>query len=244
MSHASTSVLFIATSLLALGGSVNGEVFTLSGGNNDAEEHLTTGVMDLTSTDLEIGSEGNGGFDYQAVGVQYNLLGIANTHTIDNAFLTFRVDQAGFENTFLGSVNGYTIFAEAIDNSAEFSTAAMDISSRDRTGVSVGWDLPLQTVIGTIVTTPDLSPLVQEVVSRPGWSPNNMLTLMIFPDEYLGAGVAPVLENGFDSFNDVGDPLAAPATLTVEATPIPEPTSIGILALIGCVGTCHRRRRK
>lgn len=66
---------------------------------SDAEEHLTVfggsdgfGSVDLTSSDLELISEGNGGLDWQAIGLQLTGLGIARGSLINSAAVTFTID--------------------------------------------------------------------------------------------------------------------------------------------------------
>ena len=67
--------------------------------------------MVLDSSDLEVGSEGNGGLDWQVVAVQYADLGIPKDSTINSAKLTFTVDNNGAA----GTSNDFTIYAEAAD---------------------------------------------------------------------------------------------------------------------------------
>jgi hypothetical protein len=76
-----------------------------------------------------------------------------------------------------------TIQAQAADNAATFTTAARNVSSRPRTSAAtaatwspVAW---IKGEVGPNQRTPDLSALVQEVVSRPGWAAGNALALIV-----------------------------------------------------------------
>ena len=159
--------------------------------NDDSEEHLNElspdagakprGFIELTSSDLELGSEGNGGRDWQVIAVQYDTLGIPQGATIVSAKITFEVDNSGSARTD----NNYTILAEAIDNALPFTDADFDITNRARSTASVSWAPAAMPPVNAKIDTPELKTLIQEVVDRGGWSANNRLTLMIYPDFYL-----------------------------------------------------------
>jgi len=108
-------------------------------------------------------------------------LGIPQGSTITSAKLTFQAAEDGEPY----SSNDFTILAEAADDAAAFSSNPFDVTARARSAASVGWNPPTSAAVGEKVDTPDISALVQEVVDRPGWSDNNRLTLMIYPDVYL-----------------------------------------------------------
>ena len=196
--------------------------------NDDAEEYLNSetynggygpgsgyaqGELDLTSSDLEVGDDGEGGKFWQVCAVQYAELGIPQGATIISAKLTFQVDEAGDPYTS----NDFTILAEATDDAAVFSTEPNNITDRARSVASVGWNPPTAAGVGEKVDTPDITALIQEVVDRAGWSDNNRLTLMIYPDVYLAlpdpstGGPTLVSSNTYEA-----GPGSDSATLTVE----------------------------
>ncbi|NNE69365.1 MAG: hypothetical protein HKN29_03255, partial [Rhodothermales bacterium] len=75
-----------------------------------------------------------------------------------------------------------TLRAEATDNAEAFSSSAHDITDRARTLASATWspnDWDSVGEAGSDQLTPDLSALIQEVVSRPGWSAGNSLAFII-----------------------------------------------------------------
>jgi hypothetical protein len=91
--------------------------------------------------------------------------------------------------------------AQAADSAATFTTAGFGISSRPRTSASVSWAAPEWLVFGEAglrQRTPNLSSLLQEVVSRPGWASGNALALIVTGSgrrtaESFEGGFAPVL---------------------------------------------------
>lgn len=220
MKHVSGAVI-VAASIFAVGFAAQGDSVTraIIAEENDAEEHVNSGRTDppgtmesLTSSDLEICSEGGGGLEWQVIGVQYDTLGIPQGSTINSATVTFQVDAAGVA----GDPNT-TLYAEATDNSAVFSSALANITSRPRTTASVAWAPALNNTVGAKVVTSDIATLIQEVVNRPGWAENNMLTIMIFPDPYLASptGGTTVLQE----LEVEAGPGTDSATLTVDFTP-------------------------
>jgi hypothetical protein len=107
----------------------------------------------------------------------------------------FQVDEKGSTATSL------TIRGQAADNATTFSTATGNVSSRARTTSAVAWSPPAWTTIGQAGAgqrTPNLAPIVQEIVNRPGWASGNSLVLII-----TGTG-----ERTAEAYNGV--PSAAP----------------------------------
>ncbi len=191
--------------------------------NDDAEEYINStasgasvqqGTMkSLTDSDLELGTEtdsGSPGLDWQVIAVQYDTLGIPQGATITSAKITFEVQNSGMAWTS----NDFTILAEAGDDASVFSTEPNNITDRARSAASVAWVPDALPAVNAKVETPDITTLIQEVVDRPGWSDDNRLTLMIYPDVYLASptgGTTTVQEIEFEA----GPGSDAP-TLTVE----------------------------
>ena len=145
----------------------------------------------------------------------YETLGIPKFSTNVRESIQFGIDS-GLGNT--GTSNAFTIIGEAIDNSALFNSGIFNITSRDRTIASVAWVIPYgPPVIDEKRDTPDIAAVIQEIVNRAGWSDNNMLTLMVYPDVYLAlpdpttGGTTTVQEIEFEA-----GPGTDSATLTVE----------------------------
>ena len=267
MKKSKTILTIVAVAILALSVSAGAAVITVTRNiqveYDDAEEYLNTlyppddpdnydysqGLGWLDSSDLELGSEGDGGLGWQVIAVQYDQLGIPQGATINSAKLTFTVDNSGAA----GTSNDFTILAEAADNASVFAWhedpkwpgyAALDrydITNRARTAASVPWAPAAAPAQGSTLDTPDISALIQEVVDQAGWSDNNRLTLMIYPDVYLAlpdpttGGSTTVQEIEFEA-----GPGSDSATLTVEW--IPEPATMLLLGL-GGLALLRRKRR-
>jgi hypothetical protein len=143
----------------------------VAAGNDDAEENAS-GTMYRNSTDLELIYDGSN----QTVGIRFLGVSIPRGSTIVNAYLQFWVDEETEEPASL-AVQG-----QAIDNAPEFSTARWNISSRSRTVAGVSWVPPAWLTAGEAgldERTPNLSSVIQEIVSRPGWVPGNSLAIIL-----------------------------------------------------------------
>ncbi|MBV6647275.1 MAG: Ig-like domain-containing protein, partial [Cyclobacteriaceae bacterium] len=132
--------------------------------NDDAEETISTGAMNLTSNDLDIRST-----DLNAMRFQLN---VPQGATIESATIDFLA-----KDTNTGG-NTLTFRAQASDNAAQFSTATGDISSRSTTTASVDWN-PTDWTLGTTYTSSDLTSIIQEVVNRSGWTANNNIVIIV-----------------------------------------------------------------
>ena len=155
----------------------NGTTHTISvqinSGNDDAEERISDGDMDLTSTDLELITDGS---DAQEVGLRFNNVNIPFGAAIDTAYIQFTTDESQTEPTNL------TIHGEAVDSAAAFTSTDFDVSSRTTTMASTDWSPPGWTTVnaaGTDQQTPNLDTVVQEVIDRPGWKTNNPMAFII-----------------------------------------------------------------
>lgn len=172
---------------------VSGIEVRVTGSENDAEESLTTHAVTLTSSDLEMTSDLDDPGEVQLVGMRFTGVNIPQGMTIRRAYLEFTVDEAADENTSL------TFAGEASDAPSPFQAAPGDLSRRERTAARVAWnDIPAWSVVDLRWRTPDLTPIVQELVNRPGWQPGQP---MVFLVEGSGRRTA-------DSFDD--NPATAP----------------------------------
>ena len=177
----------------------------VSGSFDDAEEN-EAGGMYMTSSDLELVFSGGN----QVVGMRFNGIGIPKGSLITSAYVQFKVDEPDSETTNL------VIEAEAVDNALEFVNQSGNISGRSRTNAQANWTPgPWLTVgeAGLDQRTPELAPLIQEVVSRSGWVSGNSIAIII-----TGSGVRTA-----ESYN--GDSSGAPL-IHVEYTQGSVPTAI------------------
>jgi hypothetical protein len=161
------------TILVNAAGGVTVRDVRVAAGSDDAEENNATGAVNLTSSDLELMTDGS---IVQTVGMRFAGLAIPPGATITSAYIQFVVDEAQSVATTV------TIKAQASDNAATFTTATGNVASRPRTSAAATWSPPAWTTVGAAGAdqrTPDLAGLVQEVVGRPGWASGNALAIIV-----------------------------------------------------------------
>lgn len=169
-------------------------------GNDDSEQRTVDGYVDLASTDLELGEDIDGS-QTDLVGMRFSGIDIPQGSIISNAYIQFQVDEVRSGDPTL------TLNGESADNAAQFTAANFDISSRAQTIASVPWDPPSWGVVGAAgpdQRTPNIAAIIQEIVSRPGWTSGNALVITVqgsgtrTVESYEGdAGAAPSLHVEF-----------------------------------------------
>lgn len=187
----------VATAVIAVSPFVESSIASSA---DDAEESAN-GSVNLTSSDLELVNDSASGAGDQTVGLRFSNITIPQGAIIKEAAIQFAADESQSEETTL------TIFAEASDNAAPFTTSIGNISSRPRTRQGVLWKPAPWTAGETNQTqkTPNLAGIVQEVVARPGWKPGNSIVFIITGKGHRTA----------DSFDKSG---GIPARLTIKYT--------------------------
>ncbi|MBT8098559.1 MAG: hypothetical protein KJO82_02350, partial [Gammaproteobacteria bacterium] len=165
-------------------------------GSNDAEQLTGDGTMYVDSTDLELADNlGSSSQPTDIVGIRFPGVAVPAGESVTSAYIQFQVDELD------SGAASLTIEGEAADNALPFSTTPYDITTRPRTTASVGWSPPVWTTVGERgpdQRTPDLSPIVQEIVNRPGWTEGNSIVFII-----SGSGVRTA-----EAYE--GDPAGAP----------------------------------
>jgi len=78
---------------------------------------------------------------------------------------------------YTGLPVAYTVYGEAADDAVSFADGQPLAHLRPRTEAAMPWTLA--TVPGGWFNTPDLAPLIQEVVDRAGWQEGNALSLLV-----------------------------------------------------------------
>lgn len=173
---------------------------------DDAEE-TAAGRVDRTSTDLELTTDGS----VQTVGLRFRSVAVPRGATVVGAYVVFRTDEVTSGATPL------TIRGQAADHARVFSATSKNVSSRPRTVASAVWSPPSWTRVaeaGLKQRTPNLAPIVQEIVDRSGWISGNALALTI-------TGQGKRVARSFD-----GDRAGAPVlrltyTLPAPIAPVP-----------------------
>ncbi len=128
-------------------------------------------------------------------------------------------------NTSSAEQTDVIFLGERAPNAVAYSDANK-VSTRNFTSSSVLWEnVPAWGAIDEIQTTPDLTPIVQEIVNQPDWCGGNPMALMAFGRGLRSAwsrdadnGLQPVLRVSYDSATiDPGNSCTA-AALSVQIT--------------------------
>jgi hypothetical protein len=159
---------------------------TLDGARNgNAATGISWQWQDVNGNDLHDGSVAlanpalkivNRAGVIQVVGLRFAGLSIPQGATIQSAYIQF---QCRVGTTAAASL---LIEGQAADNAPTFAKIANNISSRARTSADVGWvPAPWGTVgaQGPDQQTPDLTNVMQEIVSRGGWTAGNSMVFII-----------------------------------------------------------------
>ena len=147
----------------------------VASGADDAEESVATGVVSLTSTDLEIVDDEGTAAGLQRAGLRFAGLALPPGATMVEARLQFTADESQSGPMSLN------IAAQAANNAAVFTATARNLTDRPRTATRVPWQPAAWTAAaaGFAQQSPNLAAVVQEVVDRPGWTSGSALAFLI-----------------------------------------------------------------
>ena len=140
---------------------------TIAGSSDDALQTVSSGAVALTGTTLDMGSG-------KLIGLRFIDIHIPDHATITSAKIQFKVAKAGTASANL-------IFKGQLGNAPTFTTSTNNISSRSLTNASVSWSVPSWSSVGqrgSNQRTPNLAPIIQEVVSG-SWNYGNGLVVVI-----------------------------------------------------------------
>jgi Tfp pilus tip-associated adhesin PilY1 len=142
----------------------------VAAGEDDAEED-SSGSMDLTSSDLELIRESSN----QQVGMRFRNISIEQGAIINSAYIRFACDE-----TWPTETTTLTFYGEVHNNALSFNGANNNISHRVKTDASVNWTITDQwATTHAYHNSPDLAPIIQEIVDRSGWESGNSLVIIV-----------------------------------------------------------------
>ena len=147
--------------------------------NDDAEENLSNGDIDLTSSDLElIYDDGLGGINSktQLVGLHFPELKIPQNVDITNSFLQFTSDGDESSSTSL------IIKGEKSGDSPKIEEVNGNLSQRIRTDMEINWSPESWGGFGETSDkqkSSDLARVVQEIIDQDSWRKGNNMTFLI-----------------------------------------------------------------
>ena len=193
------------------GGSGTVEV-RVANGTDDGEQDAN-GNGYTTSIDLDLGEF--------PLGIRFNGINIPQGATITQAWILFTTDQTGSATTNL------TIQGHDIDNAPTFGTNINAVTGRPATSASASWSPTAWNSVGessSAQRTPSLASIVQEIVNRGGWQPNNSMAFVITGSGKRAAAAyerlpsqAPLLHIEYDT--------SAPTPTNTPVAPTPTPTN-------------------
>ena len=155
----------------------------ITNGNDDAEQHVDDGGMDIGSSDLEIAYEdaGDPATDEQVVGLRFVDIPLENGAPVANAYVEVEVDKVDKQGS-QAPVN-LIIEGELAPNAAPFADVANNITDRAVTTAKVKWSIPAWTEQDAKFQTPDISSIIMEINSQRNWAPGNALVLILRDDK-------------------------------------------------------------
>lgn len=191
--------------------------------SDDAEEDEGDALGDvrIASPDLEFTEDLYNGTTYkQLVGLRFDRVELPNNYKITSAKISFTAAEAQSKSTQL------TIHGEAADNSVTFVEQKNNILNRPTTNAKVSWNPEAWSAeqAGVAQTTGDVTEVIKEIITRPGWKSGNPVTFIVtgsgqrIAHSYDGAAdKAPVLTIKY-KIDTNGDPVIdkTPADTTIQ----------------------------
>jgi len=162
-------VLSLVSTNVALGGKV--WEARVSSGNDDAEQDVDGGGMDLSSSDLEVFDDGG----LQAIGLRFVEIPIPKGAIVDNAFIELTCDETK------GGTQPVSILIEGQlnPNPPTFANTTNNITNRPATTASVIWNPQNWTEIGQTDRSSDITSIIQEIIDQADWAMGNALVLIL-----------------------------------------------------------------
>lgn len=167
--------------------------------SDDAEQEDF--AMDaLDDDDLDAGWEGDPtDLHVLNVGLRFTNITIPKNATIDSAF----VYVSSHEEKLESDVADIDIYGEASDNPATYDLDNL-ITDRPKTTAMVNWVCAEYWELYGRYRTVDISPIIQELVNRPGWASGNAMAIML-----LGKNQGPSDDENareMEAFENIADP--------------------------------------
>ena len=175
-------------------------VFPLISGADDLEERTAPSSTPLDNGDLDFGGFNASGTD-ALMALRFQNLEIPQGATIKSAYIEFMAitstDAATYPTNLL-------IEGVASDDAPVLALSADYIKDLTPTNATVAWNAVESWLAGRTYRTADISPVLQEIVTRPGWAEGNAAAFRFsgngFREAYsFNGGHAPVLRVTFDN---------------------------------------------
>jgi hypothetical protein len=148
---------------------------TVSAVEDDASSCVEDVTWDVVRTGSTTGCLYHGGFRFASLDVPQNA-------QITEAYLELYGNYKSFDTQPLL----LKVYADDVDSSVNFTK--LNVASRIKTTTSVDWTLSEQTY-GIWKKSPNIASVVQEVVSRSGWTRGNSFSALVYDGDGLKDGV-------------------------------------------------------
>lgn len=157
----------------------NTKIIPISISSDDSEQRDSDGYTYFSgSGDLDIGRDSSGMYESMHIGLRFQNIDIAPASVIQDAYIEFTT-YADYDTGINEADINIAIHGEASDNSATFTTANNNISTRPKTAASAAWSLPEWATANKIHKTPDLASIVQENINREGWASGSAMGFIL-----------------------------------------------------------------
>ena len=155
----------------------------IANGNDDAEQHVGNGNMDLGSSDLELANEdaGDPATDEQVIGLRFVDVPLENGSLVADAYVEVEVDKVNKQGS--GAPVNLIIEGELAPDAEPFENVANNITDRAVTTAQVKWSIPAWTEQDAKFQTPDISSIIMEINSQRFWAPGNAIVLILRDDK-------------------------------------------------------------
>lgn len=135
------------------------------------------GVIDSTSSDIELGFENKNSTDPQMVGLRFNNIPFAKSSTISKAYIEFEVDDVA-KNT---NPCNLWIYTEDADSSATFNFKPFSLTNRIKVADSIAWNLATAdlSIVNNKGNSANITQFVQNHLNRQAWKSGNAMSFFI-----------------------------------------------------------------
>jgi hypothetical protein len=186
---------------------------------DDAEEKFDGSYVTTSSSDIEMVYDSWNSQGLQTLGLRFDNIAIPANSLITNAYIQFTADGSSSGNVTM------TINGEDEYSALAFANSTNNISGRTPTSASVVWSaIPSwsDNQAGANQRTPDLSAIVDEVITSNSWQSGNPIAFVI-----TGDGSSSVLRKAYSYDEDA----AKAAKLVIEYTSLSDVD----LAITSCI---------
>jgi hypothetical protein len=153
-------------------------------GGDDAQEQVGTsspGFTDLTSPDNELGNTNGDVATSVLTGLRFADLPMVKGSTVKTAQIQFSTDEINQPGHNVAA--SYVIKGERVGNAAPFVATKFNITTRTPTSATVPWSkVPVWDLVREEAAdqrTPNLAPILQEIIDLPEWSRGNAAVFTI-----------------------------------------------------------------